>query len=225
MTAPLARYDAARRALSSRSSWGADMARSKEGKPPPPASPLEAAAIASAEKAFRMLEHKVATPAALAELERLLLERLRVDDLKMTELAVHAAERESDEIADRCLRQVYAEKANAPGGDMSATLRAFGVRAVRRPVVTRGRGAQSALADFMRNILVGMLVQLSCVEYGLRKSRSRASRRDRMPSGASVVAAALWRCGLKLSESRIGEIYDGLEGDLARSFISYFSKS
>jgi hypothetical protein len=197
----------------------------KPKRPPPPASLLEAAAIASAEKAYRLLESKVATRVSIDDLEGLLLDRLRDGGLAITEKAVYAAEHEDDEMADRCLRQVYAEKADAPGGLMSGQLNAFGVRAVNRPPVTRGPGAHTWYENFKRDVLVGALVQWTCLEFGLRKSRSRASRREQMPSGGSVVAAALYRCGIELSEKRIGEIHDGLAGVLGEALIAYFSKA
>jgi hypothetical protein len=185
---------------------------------------LEAAAIASAEKAYRLLEPKVTAEVSIADLERLLLERLRDGSPEVTAKAVHAAEHEDDEIADRCLRQVYAEKVDAADGLMTAALKAFGVRAIRRPATTRGPGRQTWHADYKRNLLIGVLVQMICLKYGLHKSRSRGSRREQMPCGTSVVSAGIYRCGVELSESRVGEIYDGLAGVLADALIAYFSR-
>jgi hypothetical protein len=189
-----------------------------------PTSPLEAAAIEWCEQGWHKCASRVEKKVSIADLEDMLLERLRRDEMEITAKAIEAAENDNDEIADRCLRQVFREKADAPGDVMSASLRAFGIRAIARAPVTRGPGARNWYADWKRNILIGTLLQLACLQFGLHKSRNRLARRAGHPSGASIVAAALRRCGVEISERRIEAIYDGLAGILAEGLLACFSK-
>jgi hypothetical protein len=99
---------------------------------------------------------------------------------------------------------------------MSDQLRAFGQRAVRRPPVTRGRGA-AWYDDWTRNITICVLIPLVCAEFDVLPTRNRESRRQRKPSGISVLAEGLKRNGIELSERTIQQhIWLGLPGALVR---------
>jgi hypothetical protein len=159
--------------------------------------------------------HKMSAQASRETLASLLRDCLRRGDLIVTVKAIEAAENASDELADSVLRFTYAEMKNARE-PMSKQLEAFGERAVLRPPVSRGRGAAWYDA-WTRNIAICVLIPLVCAEFDLLPTRNRESRRQRKPSGISLVAGALKRNGIELTERTIQQhIWLGLPGALVR---------
>jgi hypothetical protein len=148
-------------------------------------------------------------------LARMLADCLRRGDLIVTIKAVNAAERHGDWLADAVLRATYADMANR-GEPISDQLRAFGERAVLRPPVERGRG-RDQYADWSRNNAICFMIQRACAEFGVRPTRSRSARRDRIQSGCSLVKKALERHGIFIEEKTIQDnIWLGLPGELGR---------
>ena len=150
-----------------------------------------------------------------ARLAELLRDHLRGGDLVVTMRAVVAAERDGDWLADTVLRQTFAEM-DTNHEPMSDQLRAFGQRAVLRPPVQRRRG-RNEYDDWCRNISICILIQRTCAEFNVRPTRSRNARRDRRPSGCSLVRQALQRHKIHIEENTIQQhIWLGLLGTIAR---------
>jgi hypothetical protein len=130
--------------------------------------------------------------------------------------AVEAAERGGDWLADEVLRTTFAEM-DTNHQVMSDQLRAFGQRAVLRPPVTRGRGLDRYNV-WSRDVGICVLIVTTCLEFGVRPSRSGGGRRYRTPSGCSLVRAALAKNNINLDERTIQQdIWFGLTGTLVRS--------
>jgi hypothetical protein len=172
----------------------------------------QAAIAAVAEQVARWLPRMRNSHENLASMLR---DSLRRGDLIVTIKAVNAAERKDDWLADAVLRATYAEMQNLRE-PMSDQLRAFGERAVLRPPVQRGKG-RNQYAYWSRNNGICFLVQWACNQFGVRPTRSRSARRDRLPSGISLVKQALEQHKIFLEERSIqDDIWFGLPGILAR---------
>lgn len=149
-------------------------------------------------------------------LARMLRDALRRGDWSITLKAIEAAERADDLLADTVLRATCAEMDNRHE-PMSAQLRAFAQRAWVRPQVARGKG-RDQYADWSRNVGICVLIEWACREFpGLRPTRSGAGRRQRVPSGCSLVKRALERHKIYLEENTIQRhVWLGLPGMLVR---------
>ena len=162
--------------------------------------------------------HKMSAAASRESLSSMLRDCLRRGDLIVTVKAIEAAEKAGDELADSVLRFTYAEMKNARE-PMSKQLEAFGERAVLRPPVTRGRGA-AWYDDWTRNIGICVLIYLVSAEFDVRPTRNREGRRQRKPSGISLVAEGLKLNRIELKERTIQEhLWLGLPGVLVREAI------
>jgi hypothetical protein len=159
----------------------------------------------------KTIQPKMAAGYSREYLEAALCDMLRrevVDELQVIKDADSG-----DEIADAALRLVYAEICDR-GEKPSVTLQAYGIKAVLRGPVARGRG-QAWFNNWRRNIGIAVLVYMTHRRFGLTPTRNREQRRQRRPSACSVVAAALGRHRMNLSESAVQNIWGGLQGQIA----------
>jgi hypothetical protein len=168
------------------------------------------------------VRHKMEKKYSREWLETELRKGLREGRLTLAIKAVEAADK-GDEIADAALRMVYAEMAGGAlleRGPGHLQVWAYGQRAVLRAPHRRPRGHRWH-DDWTRNILICLLVELACIEFGARPSRNRAARRaNSEPSCVSLVVAALARNGIHLDEVSVQEnIWFGLPGELVRGII------
>ena len=148
-------------------------------------------------------------------LARMLRDCLRRGDFVVTVKAVEAAERNGDWLADAVLRMTYAEM-QSRREPISDPLRVFGQKAVLRPRVERRRG-RDQYADWSRNNAICFMIQRACAEFGVRPTRSGSARRDRLPSGCSLVREALERHRIFIDEKTIQQhLWFGLPGELSR---------
>jgi hypothetical protein len=128
-----------------------------------------------------------------------------------------------DAICDAQLRTVYVEVQTGalPRREGHAAILIYGLRAMQRaPHKPRGRRWQE---HWMRNIQICKLIEYACYKCGVWPTRNRAAS-DRaargiptMPSGCSLVVAALARHGLHLDEATVEHIWHGLPGEIVRS--------
>jgi hypothetical protein len=148
-----------------------------------------------------------------------LRDALRRGDWSVTNKAIEWAEQRGDWLADTVLRQTYAEMGNT-GERVSDQLRAFGQRAVLRPPVQRGKG-RDQYANWCRDLDICCLVLWACAEFGVRPTRTRSARRERIASGCSLVKKALERHKIFLEERTIqDDIWFGLPGTLTRRAVA-----
>lgn len=163
--------------------------------------------------------HMMGTQYSRERLASLLHDALRRGDLLVTLNAIEAAERQGDWLADAVLRQTYAEM-ETNHEPMSDQLRAFGQRAVLRPPVERGRG-RTWHDNWNRDVGICALIQTTCISFSVRPTRTRSGRRDRIPSGCSLVKQALARNKIHIDETSIQQhIWLGLLGTLVRHSLS-----
>lgn len=149
-------------------------------------------------------------------LASLLHDALRRGDLPVTLNAIEAAERKHDWLADAVLRQTYAEMQNLRE-PLSDQLRAFGQRAVLRPPVERKPG-RTWYDNWTRDVVICTLIRITCADCNVRPTRSRSARRDRIPSGCSLVKQALERHKIHIEERTLqDEIWFGLLGTLVQA--------
>jgi hypothetical protein len=145
---------------------------------------------------------------------------LRDGVLTLSIKAVEAAEKREDEIADAALRTVFQEMlggAITERGPGHLQVWAYGQRAIKRPPLTRGRGGEW-YDNWYRDLEICLLISLACTQFGLHPTRNRAARHaNSVPSGTSIIVAALGRNRIHLDESSVQEnIWFGLPGELAR---------
>jgi hypothetical protein len=141
----------------------------------------------------------------------------------ITVVKVVEAADQGDEIADGALREVGAELLEAhllgrPSwrpGDLQ--ILAYYQRTSLRAPYKRGRG-QQWYDDWARNLMICLLIELACKEFGIKPTRNRESRRtSREASGCSLVAAGLARNKISLKETTVQRhIWLSLPGELAR---------
>jgi hypothetical protein len=154
-------------------------------------------------------------------LASLLHDALRRGDLLVILNAIEAAERKHDWLADTVLRQTYAEMQNLRE-PLSDQLRAFGQRAVLRPPVERKPG-RTWHDNWTRDVVICTLIRITCTDCNVNPTRSRNARKDRIPSGCSLVRQALERHRIYIDEGTIQQhIWLGLVGTLVRHDLGDF---
>jgi hypothetical protein len=154
-------------------------------------------------------------------LEATLKKLLREGELQVAIGVVELAGK-GDFIADRALRSVGAEfldamiqKRDLPLGGVQIV--SYLQRAAGRAPLQRKPGRHECDLWY-RNICICVLVKYACAWLGVRPTRSLASKRPgRRPSGCSIVAAALARVGIPISEEAVQQhIWLGPWGEVAR---------
>jgi hypothetical protein len=168
------------------------------------------------------LRHRMEKEYSREWLETELRKGLREGRLSLAIKAAAAAD-QGDEIADAALRAVYAEMVGGAipeRGPGHLQVWAYGQRAVLRAPYKRPRGHRWH-DDWMRNMHICVLICLACIEFGVRPTRNRESRRaKREPSGVSLIVAALARNKVHLDEGSVQQnLWFGLPGELIRSVI------
>jgi hypothetical protein len=158
-------------------------------------------------------------------LETMLRQRLREGELTIAEKAVEAAHG-GDEIADAALREVGAElqmvlvqRRDLEPGHLQII--AYFQSAGKRTPLKRKRG-RAWIDEWYRNIVICVLIELTCRESGVSPTRNRESRRsERSSSGISIVVAALARNQIHIKERTVQEtLWFGLPGELARRAVA-----
>jgi hypothetical protein len=168
-----------------------------------------------------MVRHRMGKEWGKEWLATTLRRYLRNGDLRIAIKAVEGADA-GDEIADAALREVGAElqlpllqyQELAPG---HLQVIAYFQRAGQRAPHKRKRG-RAWHDDWVRNLTICFLIELTCRGFGLPPTRNRESRRARRdPSAISIVVAALARNGIHLDEMSVQRhVWFGLAGELAR---------
>jgi hypothetical protein len=128
---------------------------------------------------------------------------------------VITAAKAGDEIADAALLRVFRDTLDR--GEMPpARLRVYGMDATKRGPVRRRRG-RSAFDNLRRDIATSVLVFLTHARFGFQIMREQEKKpgRDQGPTACAVVAAALRRAGVAVSEKRVMNIWSGLAGQFA----------
>jgi hypothetical protein len=100
----------------------------------------------------------------------------------------------------------------------AALVRAFGELAAVRGPVKRPAGRYSWTDNWRRDPGIAVLVYFTKETFKLRPTRNRESKkekRNRKPSACSVVAAALDRASIIITERRVENIWAGLAGQVA----------
>jgi hypothetical protein len=181
----------------------------------------ETAMVAAVSDWIAVVEQKMTATASREWLESTLRDFLR-QGLIETLRVIEAAEA-GDEIAHAALCRVCAEMLDQ-GKMPPAALRAYGERALVRGPVTRSAG-RSEHDNWRRDIGVACLVYLARERFGLSPSRNREQRRRCQPSACSIVALALGRRRINITEKRIENIWAGLRGQVAAFVIGLESPS
>jgi hypothetical protein len=181
----------------------------------------EAAMVDAVSDWIGVIEDKVTTAASREWLESTLRDFLRqglIETLKVIEAA-----EAGDEIAHAALCRVCAEMLDR--GEMPpAALRAYGERALVRGPVTRSSG-RSEHDNWRRDIGIACLVYLAKERFGLSYTRNREQRRRRQPSACSIVALALGRRRINVTEKRVENICARVRGQVAAFVIGLESPS
>jgi hypothetical protein len=187
----------------------------------PPTIFSEAEAIQAVEQWVDMVQEKL-TASPREWLEAVLRDYLQRGLIEI--LDVVEAANNGDEIADAALRRCYAETRERRE-QPSPTLEAYGIRAVQRGPVTRGRGAHTWFGNWRRDIGIAVLVYLTHRRFHVRPTRNREQRRRREPSAASIVAAALGRRQINVTEKRVEGVWTKLRGHIGAYLVAGIESS
>jgi hypothetical protein len=170
-----------------------------------PVRPDEEKAITEIATWIDQVEHKLKQEATAESLLAMLCDYLRRGLIeRMT--VIENAENDGDHIAHQALMREFHEMLDV--GEMPpASLRAYAARVALKPV-TKGPGAHTWHDNWLRDLRIASLVEMACRAFELRPYRNREQRRRQVPSGCSLVAAALARRGFRdLSEARVEGIW------------------
>jgi hypothetical protein len=171
----------------------------------------EETAIARATKWHQTIRDKMTAQASREWLETtardFLLSNL-IDRMK-----VIAAADAGDEVADAALAYAFHSMMDR-GEKPPACMVAYEARARMRGPIKRKAGRHTWYENWRRDIGIACFVYAVSTRLGLNPTRNRESRRARRPSAASVVAEAMSRNGVDISESRVNTIWSGLAGSI-----------
>ena len=170
-------------------------------------------------------KHQLVKQFSLEWLETELRKGLREGRLTLTIMAIHAAEKHDDEIADAALRAVYAEMVGGTlpqRGPGHLQLAAYGQARCckRRSNVVAGSDGMILVPKYP-NLLFDRagMSRIRCARHSYRETR----RADRHPSGISLIVAGLARNGLHIDEASVQEnLWLALPGELARELVAAY---
>jgi hypothetical protein len=171
----------------------------------------EPAMVAAVNDWIAVVEQKMTATASREWLEATLRDFLHqglIETLKVIESA-----EAGDEIAHAALCRVCAEMLDR-GEIPPAALRVYAEKALLSGPVTRSAG-RSEHDNWRRDIGIACLVYLAMKRFGLRPTRNREQRRRQQSSASSVVALALGRRRINITEKRVENIWGGLRGQVA----------
>jgi hypothetical protein len=157
------------------------------------------------------IQEKMTAPYSREWLEAALCDLLRRDAID--ELRIIKAADDGDEIADAALRRIYAELCDRDEKP-TVTLRAYGIKAIQRGPVKRRRG-HLWYDNWRRDFGIVVLVYLTIRRFGLAPTHNREQKRRQQPSACSVVAAALGRHRINITEKTVENLWGALQGHVA----------
>ena len=176
-----------------------------------PATFIEAEAIEEVGRWIAVVQDMMTAEASGPWLERTLREFMQQGLIET--LTVTRAAREGDQIADTACRQVFHETLDR--GEMpGAALRAYIAERDLLGPARRRAGRNTLFDHWRRDIGIAVLVFLVCKRFNLRPTRSPESRTKLRPSGCSVLAPALGKARINVSEGRLQNIWALLGGQV-----------
>ena len=146
-------------------------------------------------------------------LEAALWKFLQQDIDRVSRMNIIAAADAGDQVADAALGRLYhdlMEGRQTPPPSMIS----YEARARKRGGLTRKAGRYTKYDNWRRDVGVACLIYLVAYRFRLSPTRGRESRRERPPSGASIVRLVLRKRSTKISESRLNNIWGILSGDI-----------
>jgi hypothetical protein len=139
---------------------------------------------------------------------------------------IEAAEA-GDHVAHNSLVKMYWSMVNA-GETPPIVVASYVARANLRPPPRRPRGKHTPHQHLHRDQTLMALIVLACLRFGLQATRNRAAKIAGHPCGASLVAPAVRRRGVKVSEIRLANMWTengGKRGVAAiQKYIAYMAE-
>jgi hypothetical protein len=123
------------------------------------------------------------------------------------QLQVIEAAEAGDHIAHNSLVRMYWAMENARRGSAPMFVASYVGRADLRPPPRRPRGKHTPHQHLHRDKTLMALVVLACLRFGLQPTRNRTAKIAGHPCGASLVAPAVRRRGVKVSEIRLANLW------------------
>jgi hypothetical protein len=121
------------------------------------------------------------------------------------QLQVIEAAEAGDHVAHNSLVKLYWSMVNA-GETPPLFVTSYVGRANLRPAPRRPRGKHTPHQHLHRDQTLMALIVLACIRFGLQPTRNRAAKIAGHPCGASLVAPAVRRRGIKISEIRLANM-------------------
>ena len=169
-----------------------------------PASVIEAEVVETIAHWIDLVAEMLTSEASRLMLRKHIRERLRAGTIPG--MQVIAAAEAGHQDADMALRELAAQYISQRT-QMPTELANYVQCALLQPPVTYPQGRN--IADtWMRDIGIAVLVQLTKERWSLPKTRSRLTRNPNRLSACYLVARALGRHGINLSERRVEKIFD-----------------
>jgi hypothetical protein len=165
----------------------------------------EEAAVEIIAGCIDVLAEKLTSDSARQVLRQHIRERLFRDEV-IQRMRIIAAAEAGNRDADLALRELATEYISRRQ-EMPTELANYVQRALLKPPTTDHAGRN--IADtYQRDIIIGLLVTLTAVRWQLSETRNRASKK---PSAAYLVAIALSRKGIHVTEARVNKIVGSIQ--------------
>ena len=144
------------------------------------------------------------------------------------QLQVIEAAEAGDHVAHNSLVKMYWSMVNA-GETPPMFVASYVGRANLRPLPRRPRGKHTPRQYLHRDQTLMALIVLACLRFNLQPTLNRETKRAGHPCGASLVARAVRRRGIKISESRLANMWTqggGVRGVHAiQGYILYMARN
>jgi hypothetical protein len=171
----------------------------------------EAAAIDLVSTWVEIVKEKLTAESSRQFLEAGLVYLLRRD--AVDELQIIKDADAGDEIADAALCKVYEQKVNHRE-EATIHLTSYVLKTLRRRgPMQRGRGGVW-YDGWRRKYSILCLVFLTVRRFNLAPTRNREQRRRKQPSASSIVAAALGRHRINVTEKTVENLWGALQGHI-----------
>ena len=146
---------------------------------------------------------------------------LRAAGSTLTIKAIEAAEKHDDEIATRRCGRSMPSSLAARSRARARTLAGFSLRSACRAAGPAQRGRGHRWHDhWVRNITICVLIELACLEFGVRPSRNRTARRANRCRLASAWSSPRWPATRSpRRKQRAGKPVARVAGELVRGSV------
>jgi hypothetical protein len=177
----------------------------------------EAEIITIVEGWIDVVHDKMTTKASRAVLEAGLCDHLKRGLVEIPDAVAWADA--GCEIADAALCRLYIDMRDRRE-ETTVTLEAYALKALRRRQPLPRKPGLMWFDNWTRNVAIAVLVHMTQIRFEIVATQNREHRRQPKPSATSIVAAALGRHKINITEKTVGNIWSGLRDQLPEIWIT-----